>query len=70
MIPQGENVNSEEEIPLENHFSISGGARVQKQSPDSFSPHQFLFLSISYFIFASDGKDSACNAGDLGSIPG
>jgi len=39
MIPQGENVNSEEEIPLESHFSISGGARVQKQSPDSFSPH-------------------------------
>ena len=28
------------------------------------------FLSLSFTICGSDGKVSACNAGDLGSIPG
>ena len=34
-------------------------------------PHQaLLVLFLEHFPGASDGKESACNAGDLGSIPG
>ena len=33
-------------------------------------PHQKTSLSTCGFLGGSDGKDSACSAGDLGSIPG
>ena len=29
-----------------------------------------MFLLVMGFLCGSDGKESACNAGDLGSIPG
>ena len=32
--------------------------------------HDFKFKDIEGFPGGSDGKGSACNAGDLGSIPG
>ena len=31
---------------------------------------RFFFLSISLSLYGSAGKESTCNAGDLGSIPG
>ena len=30
----------------------------------------YMFLLVMGFLCGSDGKESACNAGDLGSIPG
>ena len=47
--------------------SPSGG--VKQVRLYLFDP-QAPFLSLSFTICGSDGKVSACNAGDLGSIPG
>ena len=47
--------------------SLSGG--VKQVRLYLFDP-QAPFLSLSFTICGSDGKVSACNAGDLGSIPG
>ena len=32
--------------------------------------NQYLYLPLMGFPDGSDGKDSACNVGDLGSVPG
>ena len=43
--------------------------KIHHQMSSMYVP---LFLSLAYTCFSagSDGKESACNAGDLGSIPG
>ena len=42
----------------------------KKHPKTSEKGHKYTFLSSSGFDSSSDGKTSACNAGDLGSIPG
>ena len=32
--------------------------------------HKYIYIYIYSFPGGSDGKESACNAGDLGSVPG
>ena len=45
--------------------------KYRKKAPKTSSEkgHKYTFLSSSGFPSSSDGKTSACNAGDLGSIP-
>ena len=40
------------------------------QSLPIYSSPQVYFLFVCFICRGSDGKASACNAGDLGSIPG
>ena len=40
------------------------------EGPENLKLHQMTYLRLKDFPGGSDGKESACNAGDLGSIPG
>ena len=40
------------------------------EGPENLKLHQMTCLRLKDFPGGSDGKESACNAGDLGSIPG
>ena len=47
-----------------SHWSVQGGV------PDVFILYSCPGISLNRFPGGSDGKASACNVGDLGSIPG
>ena len=56
---------------------MAAGSQVLFSFPGAFRIHRFIFgwlesrmTVVSLFTDTADGKESACNAGDLGSIPG
>ena len=60
-------------IYVERYFFHSASILIntgKKHPKTSEKGHKYTFLSSSGFDSSSDGKTSACDAGDLGSIPG
>ena len=71
LLPTTENLCPLELIQL-NFVSGSRGFRMQKGS-DLYQPvfiNDLMYPGRKCFPGGSDGKESACNVGDLGSIPG
>ena len=71
LLPATENLCPLELIQL-NFVSGSRGFRMQKGS-DLYQPvfiNDLMYPGRKCFPGGSDGKESACNVGDLGSIPG
>ena len=65
-------------LTIRSGFSlVSAGSQVLFSFLGAFRTHRFIFgwleslmTVASLFTDTADGKESACNAGDLGSIPG
>ena len=53
-----------------NGTNIQSMAKILTSHPVIISSHPLLLLNKGFLDVGSDDKESACNAGDLGAIPG
>ena len=56
--------------PLHNTIWLKSNYFLKTSNMSTFFPYLTFPIGRNSFLGSSDGKESACNAGDLGSIPG